>query len=573
MAGLARDVLNAGSPVRLPISDFRLQLSISAPTSLFERLNAQSQPATTMPKALFRASQLRAPRFLLPAACLPAKSSQLAPERFCLLVVITLITIYTLAPFEFSGSLADLLGRMSLALQFSSADTGIKLLGHFVAFFILGALVAVAHQRTLTRHGLVRWALAAVVFCAGLEFTQLLQSSRHARLTDLLCNIAAVLAGAALLRWPGLRVFRSILTERLRRHVFQVQAGTLILGIGIWLAAGLYPIPRLSKLNWSADFPLVVGSELDHEGPWLGEIRYIGIYGRALTGEQIQRTTDTTRGNDRKSDLLVGYDFAESHGPLLWPQGSLQSANLSIELPKAPDRLANGEGIALRHPSLLTTRGPASGLTEAIELLNAFSVEAWVRPFGIDQSVGEPARIVSVSEGIWQRNFTLGQEEGDLIFRVRNGINGPNGLTHALRLKSVVQDSLQRFIAVYDHGVSTIFRDNQLLKPVLDLREPNIYLSLGPTSIGHAAAGVLLVLVIALPVYSILSFIQDNRFRHFVTISATFLIGSLPYAVSCLLVGGPWRVGLFLWLAAALLAVYPLSFAYVFGGNAEKTKR
>ncbi len=214
---------------------------------------------------------------------------------------------------------------------------------------------------------------------------------------------------------------------------------------------------------------------------------------------------------------------------------------------------------------LLSSTGSAAALTQAITSSGAFSVEAWIRPLTLDQH--GPARIVSVSSGIWTRNFTLGQDGRDLVFRVRNGINGPNGTYLALRVGSLGQDSLQQIVATYDHGASSMFRNGQLLKPVMDLGDPLLYLHLGTGAGSRTALGALIAVALALPMYSILSFSRPKMLHHVVALTAALAAGILPYVATCLFIGGPWRIIWFLNVGVAVLATYLIAFLYVREGT------
>lgn len=495
--------------------------------------------------------------------------SQLVPERWLLLIAVAMVVAYTLAPFEFSFVPLELGSRLKETLDFRFTDGPLDAVGHFAAFFILGGLIAAVYERFFQAWCFGRFAWVALGFCGSLELFQLFEESRHARATDLLCNMLGILLGAkCTTAWNGVRAVRLTLLGWCRRYPIHAQAILAVLASAIWVGAGISRMPRLSRMDWDQSFHLLVGRELDREGPWLGEIRYLGIYGRALNAEQallVFERPPAGAGDEVRDelDLLVGYDFKEDGGNVVLPKGPLQSGVLSLQVPMTCESLKDRGGLLIKEPSLLTSRGPASDLSAAIVSSGEFSVEAWLRPLNATQGKGEPARIVSLSQGIWWRNFMLGQEADELVFRVRNGVNGPNGLYYALRLRGAVREGLQHFVAVYDHGVSLIFRDGRLLKPVLDLRDPAVYTGLGNNAGGHAAAGMLLVLTVALPMYSMFPFMHLYKLRHVAAILTTFLIGSLPYVVSCILVGGPWRSGLFVWLGIALFIVYPLSLFYV----------
>jgi Concanavalin A-like lectin/glucanases superfamily/VanZ like family len=445
----------------------------------------------------------------------------------------------------------------------------LKLFAHFVAFCVLGCLIVSAHEKSLRATGFGRFVVLAIVFCATLELAQFFQLSRHARVVDFLLNSAGVIFGARTAAyWQPLRRIHLILQKRADRHSAGLRVGVFMTAASLWCFAGLRPLMGSLRMDWNVSYPLVIANETDGSRSWLGEIRYIGIYGRALDPHEVSSAVLCRRGSSA-SGLLVGYDFTKSNASEVSPEGSLRSPDLVIQIPPGSVSWEESRGIVLGEAAILASRGPAARLTNAISSSGAFSVEAWVRPAAQTQT--GPARIVGISDGIRRRNFTLGQEDTTGVLRVRNATNGPNGAEQQLEVRDAIQSSLQHLVSVYDHGVSMLYRNGSLLRPVLDLREPSFILGFGPGFPAHATAGILLALLIALPVHSMLPFIRAGRLRHLAAVLTAAVIGGLPYALSCLVVGGPWRNEFFLWMGAGILAAYPLSYVYV-SGEAEMLK-
>lgn len=69
----------------------------------------------------------------------------------------------------------------------------------------------------------------------------------------------------------------------------------------------------------------------------------------------------------------------------------------------------------------------------ACKAANALTVEALIQPFARKQS--GPARIVSLSTDARHRNFTLGQEGAELVFRLRTPRTGDNGTGAEVKLE------------------------------------------------------------------------------------------------------------------------------------------
>jgi VanZ family protein len=486
-------------------------------------------------------------------------------ERSLLLATAALIIAYTLAPFEFSFSWAELLSRAKVALDITDHGGLLNAVTHFVSFFVLGAVFGLVYHRRLEgRFG--RLAVTAALFCAGLELVQLFLEPRHARLTDFLSNYSAFLLGAMVsIRLLRTRGFRVALRGDNHRRQARFQTGVFILAVGLWWLVGFSPVRGALELDWDESYRLVIGNEADESRPWLGEVRYVGIYGRALTADQVRLAYEdlgTEREGAASADmrLLAGYDFSKRATGGVVPAGPLRSGDLVMEIPEIRCWGDGCGGALLEDEVLVKSRGPASEITAAILSSEAFTIEAWVRPLNLDQA--GPARMVSLSESHSRRNFTLGQEATDLVFRVRNRVNGVNGANHELRVKGAVQDSLQHWVAVYDHGVSSVFRDGVPAGPVVDLREPGVSLRLGGGTPARVAAAFLLVIALALPAYSIFSFLRLRWTRHLAAALVIFSAAGIPYAAACLLVGGPWRPDFFVWLLVALVTAYPLCLVY-----------
>lgn len=74
-----------------------------------------------------------------------------------------------------------------------------------------------------------------------------------------------------------------------------------------------------------------------------------------------------------------------------------------------------------------------------------------------------PARIVSLSDGPGARNFTIGQERGSLVFRLRTPATGENGSKPATEAAWVMRPGLRRlFAAAYDGAAFRIHVDGAL---------------------------------------------------------------------------------------------------------------
>ncbi len=398
-----------------------------------------------------------------------------------------------------------------------------------------------------------------------LEMTQLLVVGRHARWTELLSNSLGFLVGLlGTTVWKTGRELRLKLQGFCQRRLSSIAAGMMVIALAWWWEAGLRPVFGSLQMDWDEGFPLVVGDELDGNRTWSGEIRYAGIYRGALTGRQIARLRDdllSGEWNERVNlGLLAGYDFRQGASDVIVPHGILEDEGLEMVIPSGCEWLPEG-GVLLKKSTPLLTRSHAPALTRAIVSSGAFSVEVWIRPMNLTQA--GPARILTYSKSWAERNFTLGQTGAELVFRVRNGINGPNGGIHQLETDGLDDRALQHLVAIYDHGVSRFFRNGAQMGRVIDLRDPLYYLPLEVGVASRIVIGILLVVMIALPVYFLLSSQMASAYAHGAAILLAFCVLVGPYVTTFMLVGGACLISIFAWSGGAFLVGYPLAFCYV----------
>jgi hypothetical protein len=148
----------------------------------------------------------------------------------------------------------------------------------------------------------------------------------------------------------------------------------------------------------------------------------------STTGPDPSGTTGGLPDDGRVNDgVVVLYRFDEGSGTTVHDVSGVAPA---IDL-DAPDSAAlnwAGDGLELTADTIVESGGAATKLTEAIRTSEEFTVEAWVAPANLTQT--GPARIVTLSIDASNRNFTLGQSEGDYVLRIRtdspDNLNGTN---------------------------------------------------------------------------------------------------------------------------------------------------
>lgn len=83
-------------------------------------------------------------------------------------------------------------------------------------------------------------------------------------------------------------------------------------------------------------------------------------------------------------------------------------------------------GLAVKQPATIASAGPAAKINDACREANAITVEVWLKPANTTQD--GPARIVTISDGLDNRNVTLAQDGGRYQARLRTTVTSLNGL-------------------------------------------------------------------------------------------------------------------------------------------------
>jgi hypothetical protein len=116
--------------------------------------------------------------------------------------------------------------------------------------------------------------------------------------------------------------------------------------------------------------------------------------------------------NDEASRITQGlvalYDFGEGDGSTVADVSGVGSP-LNLELEDSESALWGDGILTLESPNRLISDGPATKLHDALTGSNEVTLEAWITAANAAQA--GPARIASISDGLFDRNLTLGQGE------------------------------------------------------------------------------------------------------------------------------------------------------------------
>ena len=129
---------------------------------------------------------------------------------------------------------------------------------------------------------------------------------------------------------------------------------------------------------------------------------------------------------DRSGDGLVAlYDFRLAKGSIVKDRSGVgKPLDLKIENPKNVRRTKGT--LEVRGKTLIRSDKPAAKVFNAVRRSGEITIEAWVRPANAKQD--GPARMVTLSGGSSERNFTIGQEGDKVDVRLRTTKTSGNGI-------------------------------------------------------------------------------------------------------------------------------------------------
>jgi VanZ family protein len=365
-----------------------------------------------------------------------------------LCVWLTCIAAITLAPFDFGSiPLATVHGRAPFQYGAYQQDP-LDFVFNVLLFLPVGALLHHATRDRTDRfaRSLRLAALTGLLASASVEYLQVFLTQRDSSLVDVLADTLGSLAGVFADRAWGADINAAIDSVRARVSpglLVSLLASFAILALST--SAALQARTRLT--NWNDDYPLLIGNELTGDRPWRGQVFLVEMTDAATPMRQVRRFAagdSVTLGGTR----VATFDF-HGHGSYEDRIGTAPALDWTAE----PD-VESSVGVRLSERAWLRTSTPAAGVARRVRDAGAFTLRVVCASAGPGQT--GPARIVSNSESTLRRNFTIGQDGADLIFRLRTAATGLNGYPLEFVVPNVFTSASTRDIVITYDGATLL---------------------------------------------------------------------------------------------------------------------
>jgi glycopeptide antibiotics resistance protein len=389
-------------------------------------------------------------------------------ERIFFFLYFLYLLLFTLAPYGFSVDRFSQLMHLSrreqwnLIFHYSLLDffDNILLFLPFGIFLrrsgIVPASAAPARQRFLA-------ASAGLLLSGCIETAQLFIPPRSTTINDVAFNVAGTLAG--FVAAPRL----AAQWARLRPAGAPIRRILLVFYPAALLMICLFPLRLDDFRGWNPRFPLLIGNETTGDRPWKGSIGRFVVFDRLLDQAETKAWFASPAAPSGYVGPLLDFrpPFSEGQGILSAP-----GSRLTMRLDGGAFRVRrDGGGIDLDGPKPLRADS-AEALAAALMRTNAMTLLLRFRTG--DPGQKGPARIVTFSKCLCERNFTVGQEGPDLHVRVRTLQAGPNGSNVTLVLRSALADTAWHDVSIlFFRGYARGFVDG---RPAGLIRTPDRYL-------------------------------------------------------------------------------------------------
>jgi glycopeptide antibiotics resistance protein len=367
-----------------------------------------------------------------------------------ILASIVLVLTATLIPFTFrfqetlSSTTPYGLLRRFLTVPSTLWDVLSNVLLFIPLGFGLGMLLQ--HRPAQKLPTIVQAMLFGAALSAFVELLQVFLPTRTPTYIDILTNSAGTALG-----WQ--------LRQRTQHFIPSPRVLTLALGayMVLVLFVSLHFQNATSLNNWERSFPLAVGNEQGGNRPWRGQIAGFQVLDQAVTDEALlQELAIGTVPEAVRSALVANF---RSDGTVGLRDSTGQQPDLVWQQPITAGQ-SDAQVVTTTAEQWLSSEVPAEDMSRVISEASQLTLVATVAT--ADTGQDGPARIISLSNGTLERNFTLGQQGPDLIFRLRTVGTGGNGALPYFIASNVFADTnTHNLIVTYDGSTIRLYVDGE----------------------------------------------------------------------------------------------------------------
>lgn len=373
-------------------------------------------------------------------------SNKFRNSKFLVIAIFSasVVLIATLYPFNFS--LPDSISKREFVNSFDNNSFFSDQVNNVLLFLPFGFGVTGFLQ---TRKAKLINQIAAVILASAalsltVELLQIMLPARTPTPADIFNNSFGGFLGLICFYVWNSKAFKAILQGIENSKASNSITKITLFFTGYIILTFLITIPWQATTNlsgWNPTFPLIIGNERTADRGWEGYISELNITNQAFSKNEVEQVfSQSNNFENLENSLLASYQFTGE-------------APYKDKAGKQPDLLWQGEsttqnekGVFLTPKHWLKTAAPVTSLSENISKTSEFTISTTLTTTKTEQT--GPARIISLSIDSFRRNFTLGQQESDLVFRVRTPLTGANASDVILEVPNVFYDAKPHHIVI-----------------------------------------------------------------------------------------------------------------------------
>ena len=141
--------------------------------------------------------------------------------------------------------------------------------------------------------------------------------------------------------------------------------------------------------------------------------------------------------------LQVIYDFRDTSGSIVKDRSG-EGTPIDLKIANLKNVVRQAGALEIKKKTLIRSVKPAKRLVNSIRQSNECTLEVWLRPAKMNQK--GPARVLTLSNGPSERNFTLGQENDKIDIRFRTTKTSTNGIPSVSTPAKTLQPKLTHIV-------------------------------------------------------------------------------------------------------------------------------
>ncbi len=331
--------------------------------------------------------------------------SQLRNSVFLILVIFSILAVVVATLYPFNFSIPDNLSKRELVNSFDNNSFFNDQVNNVLLFLPLGfGLTGLLQRKAKLIVQIIAAILASAALSSSVELLQILVPSRTPTPADIFNNSFGGFLGLICFYIWNSKSFKAIL-QRIENSQASNSIGKITLFFtGYIILTFLLTIPWQATTNlsgWNSSFPLIIGNERTADRSWEGYISKLSITNRAFSQNQVKQVFSQSNNFPTQGDSLVAsYEF-NGKAPYKDKAG------------KQPDLVWQGESTTQNQNKVfispnrwLQTATPVTSLSKSISKTSKFTISTTLTTTKTEQN--GPARIISLSNDSFRRNFTLG---------------------------------------------------------------------------------------------------------------------------------------------------------------------